>query len=663
MNMIALPVFVAGTIAAISPEFGWEAHALLLVLLMIMQGTGLAVGHWLDQKTDPFFGLITGFVIVAYALLMGDAVSPGVHPVLVWTCILPAGAGFYREYRQNSGPVDTRTLALSALVALYVYFWSADLHSQVHDFHATGTFPFWLDTIVHAGTLAQFSEPAELGRGMVLMADVPRPMYHLASYMPAALLPPLAGISSLDAAILVWEPLGMVLLACGCIALGMSLGGPVLAALGVIALSAIPDMGRFLLGHLYLCFDWLLDASPGTGYSVGVACASLCALIAWMRDQRSATLALALGLMASCFLVRVNTFVWLAPTIILGGVAGSKWLSVKTREILVVLGLFVLISALLFLSWRDVLQDPIVFLFGYVEVMQNYKDPTRTFVIYEFLSPYLGIAGRGFLSAVLTLLEISGWWLVIFVFMGVRLWRRNKLEAVDVLPWILLAVAVIFMFLGPMARNGDITEFRHRANPFLVVVLMLWSLRYLESSCAAILSRISWTQGLIPLALSMAASLLVLQTTVNAARRPDLSHDPSYYKFQNLPQLMRLAPFLQNKSDVMPRFVVAHQPSNTRIMDDAALLVTLSGIPAYISCPQYLLRFEGAIGAEAHKRMNVVAQLDEAPDLAALQALMRAQGITYYIANSENDVPFDPQRLYAIGHEGQYAVYRADSGR
>jgi len=660
MNMIVLPVFVAGAMAAISPEFGWPAHAFLLLMLLIMQGTGLAVGHWLGQKTNPFLALITGFVILAYALLMGDAVSPGVHPVLVWACILPAGAGFYREYRQNSGPFDTRSLTLSALVALYVFVWSADLQTQVHDFHIAGTFPFWLDMVVHAGTLAQFSEPAELGRGMLLMADVPRPLYHLASYMPSALLPPLAGISPLDTAILVWQPLGMVLLACGCVALGLTLGGPVLAALGVIALSAIPDMGRFLLGHWFLSFDWQLDASPGTGYSIGVACASLSALISWMRDQRRATLALALGLMDSCFLVRVNIFVWLAPTIVLGGVAGFKGLNIKTREMLVVMGLLGLVSALLFLSWRDVVEDPIVFVFGYVEVMQKYKDPTQTFVIYEFLSPYLSIAGRGFLSAALTLLEISGWWLILFVLMGYRLWQRKKLESIDALPWIALAVAVIFMFLGPMARNGDITEFRHRANPLLVVVLIVWSLRYKGLSFAAFLSRISWMHSRIALVLSAALSLFVLSNTVNAARRPDLSRDEGYYHFQNLPQLMRLAPFLHNSADIKPRFVVAHQPQDTRTMDDAALLVTLSGIPAYIACPKYVLDLDGAVGAEANMRMSIVARLDQAPDLARLQALMRAEGITYYIANSENDAPFDPQRTHAIGRAGPYAVYAAD---
>ena len=89
--------------------------------------------------------------------------------------------------------------------------------------------------------------------------------------------------------------------------------------------------------------------------------------------------------------------------------------------------------------------------------------------------------------------------------------------------------------------------------------------------------------------------------------------------------------------------------------------VALSGVPAYISCPEYLEAIGGALGEEARRRLAVVARLDYAPDLEALREIMRAEGITYYVVTTARDAPFDAARRQAIGHVGVYAVYAASS--
>jgi hypothetical protein len=108
---------------------------------------------------------------------------------------------------------------------------------------------------------------------------------------------------------------------------------------------------------------------------------------------------------------------------------------------------------------------------------------------------------------------------------------------------------------------------------------------------------------------------------------------------------------------------MAHQPPDSLSMDDAARLVALTGMPAYIACPAFLLVTGGKVGEEARRRMAALERLDRVPSLEALQAAMRAEGVTYYIANSAGDAPFDPKRLQAIGHEGAYAIYAAAPAR
>jgi hypothetical protein len=107
---------------------------------------------------------------------------------------------------------------------------------------------------------------------------------------------------------------------------------------------------------------------------------------------------------------------------------------------------------------------------------------------------------------------------------------------------------------------------------------------------------------------------------------------------------------------------MAHQPPDSRVMDDAARLVALSGVPAYLSSPNFLIATGGAAGQEAQRRLAVIDQLDQAPNLEALQAAMRAEGISDYVVSSDRDARFDPQRRCAIGRNGDYAVYSAHPG-
>ena len=76
----------------------------------------------------------------------------------------------------------------------------------------------------------------------------------------------------------------------------------------------------------FLSFAWLLEASPGTPYSIGIACAALASLVHCMRRDENmlwGPLALALALTAACFLIRVQHL--RAPGA--GGRFGGRWLA------------------------------------------------------------------------------------------------------------------------------------------------------------------------------------------------------------------------------------------------------------------------------------------------------------------------------------------------
>ncbi len=657
MSGAILPLLAAAAMAAISPDLGWLAHLALLALLLLMTGTGLLICRAMGRIAEPFSALILGFVVIAHTLFAADVLVPGVQPTVAAAFVVPAAFGFLLTREKSWGAEQTTTVGLALLACLYALIWSADIGPRMRQFHATGEFAFWVDDLVHTGSLAQFSAPAEVGRGMVLMADTPRPLYHFASLTPAALLPPLAGVSPIDATMLAWLPLGILLMACGVAALGLALQGPWLTAAALMALAIIPDPGRFGRGNGFLCFDWLIETAPGTAYSLAVACAALAALARWTRDQRVSTLALAGAFTASCLLVRFNTFLWLVPTIVLAGVAGWRRLNARSRLLLVALGFLGMVLLMIALSWPALRANPNIFLFSYIESLPRDHVPVDFQAFLSLLPRWIGHVGAAFVGLGFALLETAGWWLPLYAVLGLGLRRRGRLQAVDWTPAILLTVAAVSMILAPLARNGDIAEFRHRAGPLLVVILATWSLRFVAIAAGARLNRISPSGRRVAVVATAIFTFWALGVNVDAAKRPRMHWGQDYYDLRVPPELMKLAPLLNVRADAKPRFAMAHQPSNSRIIDDAARLVALSGVPAYISCPNFLMVTGGKVGEEAKRRMTALERLDQAPSLEALQAAMRDEGVTYYLANSAGDAPFDPMRLQAIGHEGEYAIY------
>lgn len=215
--------------------------------------------------------------------------------------------------------------------------------------------------------------------------------------------------------------------------------------------------------------------------------------------------------------------------------------------------------------------------------------------------------------------------------------------------------------MAPVARNGDVGEFRHRPGPLLVAVISVWSLRFALMFASPILLRTTARGRRIVLAGLGVASLGILNISIGGAKEPRMRWGAELYGTSVAPELLTLAPLLSSDTWAKPQFAVAGLPPTARLIDNAARLVALSGMPAYVSCSAYFEGLGGPIGDEARRRMMVLAHLAEATSLEALQTAMRSEGITYYVVVTPQDASFDPARRGAIGHVGTFAIYAARS--
>jgi hypothetical protein len=647
---VTLPLSAA--LVAIAPGLGWGAHLLLMGLLLGSLGTGRLLCRVLGLPNEPLLALVVGYATLAHALLLGDLVADGAHPAIALAFLLLALTGISR-------PAPLHSVALACLIGLFVLAWCWDIAPRLAGFEATGRFDFWIDLLVHTANLQQFTEPAAIGRGMMLMSDWPRQLYHTASLMPVALLPPLVGITALDTAALVWIPLGMVVMAAGVVSLGIALRGPSLAAASILALALLPNPEHWTLDNGLLGFAWLLETSPGTTYSLGVGCAALASLAHGARDRQAGSLFLAVLLTASCFLIRANTFIWLAPTVVLGALASWHWPGPRYRLQLVLLGLAGFVGLLVLLSWQSIITHPRQFLFGYVSSVHISNSPTRVDWLLPAITPWIGKVAAGSVALLLVMLGTLGLWLPAGLVSGWLAWRRGLLTRVDALPFLLLLVAAVVMVLSPISRNGDISEYRHRAGPLLVAVWAVWTLHFAGLLLASRLARLSEARRWAMLGGAAVIAIPVLALTIGGAKRPTMDWGQAFYGTSVHPDLMRLAPRMRRLDGDLPRFAVANQPADSRNIDDAARLAALSGMPAYLSCPGFLIASGGAVAQEATRRMEVLRELTAAPDLEALRSLMRQERITHYIVTAPGDAAFDPGRAAAAARFGDYAVYLA----
>lgn len=123
------------------------------------------------------------------------------------------------------------------------------------------------------------------------------------------------------------------------------------------------------------------------------------------------------------------------------------------------------------------------------------------------------------------------------------------------------------------------------------------------------------------------------------------------------PDLIAVAKDLYREADRQTRFVVAGASPDSRLYDDAVVIVAESGVPAYFSCPQSIMMRQDAFGDEARKRAVVQDRLDHAASASELQAIMAANKISHYVVTGPDYARFDANRHLAKWFQDGNAIY------
>jgi hypothetical protein len=255
-----------------------------------------------------------------------------------------------------------------------------------------------------------------------------------------------------------------------------------------------------------------------------------------------------------------------------------------------------------------------------------------------------------------------GAFVVLYPLSMLLLHRVRGLRAIDLVPAAFLFWYLLLMLSAPVPAHGDATELTQRPFVLVYAVIAIWTAagfaRWAGLQGGLRVRRV-WVGLLVLAALGLGGALLY---TVPDARWLEVHQGA-----RGLPQAAR---FLRSHS--RPGDILAVQGlALERVDTDAAIqLVSLSGVPAYLSRP-----FIHAARQTVLERHEALAEVAQARDAAHALERLRRLGIEWYVVVSPGRV-WDPQRLQmVIDHtgprwdrlreraafvEGSVAVYSSD---
>ncbi|MCX7349490.1 MAG: hypothetical protein NTZ54_08185, partial [Alphaproteobacteria bacterium] len=274
-------------------------------------------------------------------------------------------------------------------------------------------------------------------------------------------------------------------------------------------------------------------------------------------------------MMLAVFFVRVNIFIWLAPLMVLAAIYEprgrlSYYLGVpQGRLLMTASGSLILLLSVL--SWRNIISDPHGFLLGFIDnnseglLMQIQSEPLKNSLLALLVLPIL--------------VSMAGLWLPLMICLRIRVRHLKALEPWDRIPFLLFLVAAVFAFLGPLPPNGDISEFRHRGGPLLMIVTMVWSVHYLVIVLTPILQGMTDVPRRTILITCAFLPFLSLPLSISTARSPRMLWGQELFGRTFAPDLIAVAKDLYREADRQTRFVVAGASPDSRLYDDAVVIV------------------------------------------------------------------------------------------
>lgn len=588
--------------------------------------------------------------LVVYALV-GWFKLLAIHAFALWAAALAACAVVFPERGPRSQRLDRQEIAGLALCGLVTVMWCREIAQAPARLLRDNVLYAWVDYFVHGGIISQFGDALAL-RGSVFLADQPPLLYHYATYMLPAALAGLLGEAGLPLATSFWLPMGMLTMFAGAYALGAGLAGPAGALASVAVLALVPDAASYGLRNGFLSFHFHAVVTPGADYVIGVFLASALLLQRWAPGASPRPLLASAALALGAFWFRVHVFAvgfpaWLAT-------AALATRAVRARGLLFASG--GLLAFVLFVLAFYAVTDSDLALPIFLDVLHDRQEPTAYGGIYWTLLTERGDLIAALVGIPLVYLACLGALVALYPLAVWLAHRARALQGIDLFPAFLLAAYLAIMLTAPIDKHRDSTEFTVRPFVLVYAAVAVWTVCLL---CRMFTLR--WPQR-APHAWRalLGASLLGVALAWQGAPAvglPKFDWGWQFYPIRLDAGLTQAGRFLREHARAGQVFAVRGLELKWAPTDPAVQLISLSGMPAYLSYTHAHTIQGPAQEKLALERYARLARVERAPSLAAALDELRELGIAWYVVIGWSGPPWDPARRQTRFFEHNVAIY------
>lgn len=564
----------------------------------------------------------------------------------IWAALVGGLSLAWRERSPRVGRRDRGGPLALLLCAAATVFWCWDLVQVPQVLAQKGWMATWSDQFVHGAAISQFGDPRAAGRQDIALAGVPMPFYHYASYMlPAAFAWPL-DLPGLPLATSVWVPVGFLTLCAGAYALGSALTGTAGGVAALAALTLVPDAATYGLHNGFFGFHWYVLAVPGASYAVGVVLLAIAFLQRWAKARTLRPLLASACLIVGSLLIRVHVFLLAFPAWLASAAIQTQFVRRRKLAFLAASGAALAVLVLAFYLFsaqaRPALRE-------FLDIAHN----QQVMLAYDgWYAALLADYGPGIAipAGVLLVLPACLGIFTILYPVSVLLARRSRgLEAIDLVPVALLVGYLLLMITAPIPANGDSTELTQRPFVVLYAVIAVWT----------VTGFVSWLtlQGGLHSRRARLQLLLIGALSVMLALRY-VDRDWRWAQVQDVtPGLLQAANFLRSRGHPGDILAVEGLKPGWVISDDAIQLVSLTGMPAYLTRPHIHIEGGGRRKEIALERHAALERVAEEQSLAAALTRLRELGVHWYVVGGRAGPRWDPRRQDAVFVAGTVAVY------
>lgn len=557
-----------------------------------------------------------------------------------------------------SVPEDRTDIYITIIFSIVIGFLAKIPLSSPEIMLRTGILPIWSDYFIHGVTIASLGSTFGSGNDMEL-AGVNISFYHYSPFIFPGAFQEISGMSGLALSTSILLPLGFLIGAFGSYAFAVILGGRIAGLLSITAIICLPAFSVFIQSG-WFDFYWLLFATPGTGYALGVS-AVVCTLTdCYLKQKNNKVLLLALVLLASIILIRVHIFMLLAPAIVSMLLFNLWW---KRRlqllglvSLFVSVGLIILISSSAMHSFWIEHAQPYYYLdialqwtlfHGQKINLINIPILTSAFKLTLVMMAVLGIYIIGF---PITL------WLTI---------RRFGFQAKDTLPLLLIASFIGLMLCAPTASNGDFTEYKHRHFTLLYVIVAIYTITYVIALKPSSIDTASTkVKVLVHCLVLVIFSVTIIMNWNNNPSRPNVEAMPWASKLDNqsvIPGLLQSSQYIikhARKGDVFATNISSSSTSDVNNLNIQA--ASMTGIPAFISRPELRMARSGCVQEVVRSRLAVLRELSSKGNWSDAKILLQQNGIRWFLTATADTPKWDPDLKFTAFIFKGFSVY--DSG-